>query len=80
MNIEFAKSLLGHDKNQIYVITKKENGFAYLVNGKTHPLEKPKKKNEKHYQIIKEHGQDLEQFNDEGIRRIIKNYLGSINK
>lgn len=80
MKIEFAKSLSGHDKNQIYVIAKKEGRFAYLVNGSTHPIDKPKKKNEKHYQIIKEHGQDLEQFNDEGIRRIIKNYIGSINK
>ena len=80
MNIEFAKSLSGHDKNQIYVIAKKEGRFAYLVNGKTHLVEKPKKKNEKHYQIIKEHGQDLEQFTDENIRRIIKIYTGSINK
>ena len=51
MSIEFAKSLSGHDKNRIYYIWKKEERFAYLVDGKTHTLEKPKKKNEKHYQI-----------------------------
>ena len=30
MKIEFAKSLSGHDKNEIYVITKKEG----QINGK----------------------------------------------
>ena len=51
--MEFAKSLSGHDKNHYYFVVKKEDGFLFLVNGTTRPLEKPKKKNEKHIQIIK---------------------------
>ena len=47
MKIEFAKSLSGHDKNKIYLIWKKEERFAYLVDGKIHTIDKPKKKNEK---------------------------------
>ena len=50
MRIEFAKSLSGHDKNHIYLIWKKEGRFAYLVNGSTHTMNNPKKKNEKHYE------------------------------
>ena len=44
MNIQFAKSKAGHDKNQLYFILKEEEEFVYLVNGTTRPLEKPKKK------------------------------------
>ena len=53
MNIEFAKSMSGHDRNQYYLIIKKDDEFVYLVNGTTKPLTKPKKKNRKHTQIIK---------------------------
>ena len=53
MKTEFAKSLSGHDRNQYYLIIKKDEDFVYLVNGTTKPLEKPKKKNRKHIQIIK---------------------------
>ena len=41
------------DRNQYYLIIKKEDEFVYLVNGTTKPLTKPKKKNRKHIQIIK---------------------------
>ena len=52
MNIQFAKSKAGHDKNQLYFILKEEEEFVYLVNGTTRPLEKPKKKRKKHVQVI----------------------------
>ena len=42
--MEFAKSLSGHDKDQFYLIIKKDDTFVYLVNGTTRPLEQPKKK------------------------------------
>ena len=35
MNIEFAKSMSGHDRNQYYLIIKKDDEFVYLVNGTT---------------------------------------------
>ena len=62
MSIEFAKSLSGHDKNRIYYIWKKEERFAYLVDGKTHTLEKPKKKNETDamiYRAVKAYDQSI---------------------
>ena len=33
MNIQFAKSKAGHDKDQLYFILKEEEEFVYLVNG-----------------------------------------------
>ena len=52
MNIQFAKSKAGHDKDQLYFILKEEEEFVYLVNGTTRPLDKPKKKRKKHVQVI----------------------------
>lgn len=53
MNIEFAKSMSGHDRNQIYLIKEKDEKFVYLVNGTTKTLAAPKKKSVKHIQIIR---------------------------
>ncbi len=47
MNIQFAKSKAGQDKDQLYFILKVEEEFVYLVNGTTRPLDKPKKKAKK---------------------------------
>ena len=87
MKIEFAKSLSGHDKNKIYLIWKKEERFAYLVDGKIHTIDKPKKKNEKHYQIIKhipefilEQLKEEESFANNRIYRAVKEYERSISR
>ena len=53
MDTFFAKTKAGHDKNQIYFLLKDDEEDVYLVNGTTKPLEKPKKKNRKHIQLIK---------------------------
>ncbi len=53
MDTFFAKTKAGHDKNQIYFLLKEDEEYVYLVNGTTKSLEKPKKKNKKHIQLIK---------------------------
>ena len=53
MDTFFAKTKAGHDTNQIYFLLKEDEEYVYLVNGTTKPLEKPKKKNRKHIQLIK---------------------------
>ena len=53
MDIEFARSLSGHDRGQYYLIREKDERFVYLVNGTTRPLASPKKKNIKHIQSVK---------------------------
>ena len=49
--IEFAKSMAGHDKNHIYLVTGKDERFVYLADGNVKLLAEPKKKNRKHIQI-----------------------------
>ena len=44
--MDFAKSLSGHDKNQYYLVLRKEADCLFLVNGTNRSLEKPKKKKE----------------------------------
>ena len=44
MRIEFAKSLAGHDRNEIYLVVRSDERFLYLANGTTKTLDAPKKK------------------------------------
>lgn len=85
MKIEFARSLSGHDTNQIYMVTDGDEKFVNLVNGTTKPLKKPKKKSRKHIQIIKKLPQEvtecfLQEVTDITIKRAIKLYCRTINK
>lgn len=54
-----VKSKAGHDKNQIYVIVDEKSDGVFVADGRLKPVEKPKKKNRKHIQVIKVHVKDL---------------------
>ncbi len=69
-----ARSLAGHDKDSYYVIQKLEADFAWLVDGKTRTLEKPKKKKLKHLQLIKQEPAPDTLKDDPSIRRTIRSY------
>ncbi|MDE7340924.1 MAG: KOW domain-containing RNA-binding protein [Lachnospiraceae bacterium] len=82
-----ASSKAGHDKNTVYVIIKEEMEYVYLADGRTKTLEKPKRKNKKHIQIIKKCPEpDFQdsikngQADDSDIRRVLKRYGMSIIK
>ena len=49
---EFAVSKAGHDKKHLYMVVSEDERYVYLVDGVNKTLEKPKKKNKKHIQII----------------------------
>lgn len=49
----FATSKAGHDKNQPVIIINEDSEYVYVVDGKYRTVEKPKKKNKKHVQLIK---------------------------
>ena len=75
----FAKSLAGHDKNKLYLISKIDNEYVYLVDGKIRTIDKPKKKRKKHIQIdyqitdlIKEKLATKVEIRNEDIKRAIK--------
>lgn len=79
MNTFFAKTKAGHDKNQIYFIIKEEEEFVYLINGTTKSVEKPKKKNRKHIQVIKNLPNEVKEviekdITNENVKRAIKIY------
>lgn len=79
MSIEFAKSMSGHDRNQIYLIKEKDEKFVYLVNGTTKKLDAPKKKSRKHIQIIRKLPVEVtdwlgETLTDITIKKAIKTY------
>ena len=83
MNLRLAKSLCGHDKNEIYVVYREENDFVYLINGKTKTIEKPKRKKQRHIQIIKNLPEEIiemvsRELTNETAKKIIKHYIRSI--
>ncbi len=83
MSIEFAKSLSGHDRNQIYLVSQKDDRYVYLVNGTTKLLEAPKRKSVKHIQIIKKLPDEVgavlaEGITDITVKRALKLYNNSI--
>lgn len=53
MTGKLALSKAGHDKKHLYVIVREEDEYVFLADGDLKPVEKPKKKNKKHIQIIK---------------------------
>ena len=84
MDIKLAISRSGHDKDNVYVIVKEEDNMVYLADGSLKPLEKPKKKNRKHIQVIKKLPKEItevftqENFRNEEIKRAIKLYRKSV--
>lgn len=65
-----AKSLAGHDKGSVYLIQYIEGEYVYLVDGKLKTIEKPKKKKQKHIQIIKT-ALYIEETQNDDIKKLI---------
>lgn len=84
MKVEMAKSLCGHDKDEIYVIYKKDDTFVFLINGTNKTIDKVKKKKQKHIQVIKNLPQEVleclsgeTEMTDELAKKMTKIYLRS---
>ena len=45
-------SAAGHDKGQLYLVVEAEERAVLLADGKNRPLDRPKRKNVKHVQLI----------------------------
>ena len=61
-----VKSLAGHDKNEFYIIIRVQGEYAYLSDGRKHPLDRPKRKNIKHLSPFKEYDKGLREKADHG--------------
>lgn len=75
-----ASSKAGHDKNNVYVIIREDGAYVYLVDGKIRTMDKPKKKNRKHIQIIKRVQIETDEtlLNDLEIKQLIKTYQNTL--
>ena len=78
---KFATSKAGHDKTKLYIIINEDLEYVYLVDGDLKTLDKPKKKSNKHIQIINKVDEiiqnklETKQINyNEDIKRAIKLY------
>ncbi len=82
MRGKLAISRSGHDKDSVYVIVKEEEIWCYVADGRLKPVERPKKKNKKHIQIIKRLPKEItemlpqdREFRNEEVKRAVKLYL-----
>ena len=71
-----AYSLAGHDKGEVYFIISETDDYVYAVNGLSRTVDRPKKKNKKHMQVIKKEGmiKDASSVTNEEIKRLIRIY------
>ncbi len=72
-----ATSRAGHDRDSVYVILREEGDYVYIADGEGRTVQKPKRKNKKHLQLIKKKrlSETEDGFNDIEIKKIIKAYL-----
>ena len=77
-----AYSLSGHDKGKVYLIIREEQDYVYLSDGAVRTIDRLKKKNKKHIQIIKKKGRrtDVDSVTNEEIKYQIKQYCKDIQE
>ena len=77
-----ACSLSGHDKGEIYLIVEETQDSVYVADGAVRTLDRPKKKNKRHVQIIKKENQriDISSVTNEEIKHFIKLYMKGIKE
>ena len=63
----------GRDKDRYFVITEADGGYAFIADGKTRKLERPKRKNAKHLRMT---GREiaLTQMTDKKLRNLLKEF------
>lgn len=76
-----AVSRAGHDSKTIYVIIEEDSEYVYLADGRTRTVDRPKKKNRKHIQVVKKVQMEKPEagFKDLEIKKAIKMYQEEAN-
>jgi ribosomal protein L14E/L6E/L27E len=77
-----AISRAGHDKDTLYVVLDSDDTYVWLTDGRRRTLEHPKKKKQKHVQLIRHLPEALlAQMNeitlDAHVRKILRAYEGT---
>lgn len=75
-----AWSRAGHDKGKLYIVLRVEDDYVFLADGRLKRVESPKKKKQKHVQLIYQIPQelkkvDMESIKNEEIKYVIKRHL-----
>ncbi len=69
-----VRACAGRDKGSLFVAVGVSGGFVYICDGKSRPLERPKRKNPKH--ISPMHVTvDTDGLTNKKLRRLISQYL-----
>ncbi|MGN0692147.1 MAG: KOW domain-containing RNA-binding protein [Oscillospiraceae bacterium] len=79
VNGRIVRVIAGHDKDLFMVITAVEGDFAFLCDGKSRKLAKPKKKRLKHLRFTNT-VIDINDLTDKKLRRVIGDYTGNTRK
>ena len=76
-----VKSIAGHDKAMMYVIIQESAEYVYVCDGRLKLVDRPKKKNKKHVQLIKTISEEFAKkiangsvIDNEDIRKILEKY------
>lgn len=87
MTLLMGRSLAGHDKGQVYVILREEGQNYILANGTNRSVLSPKRKNQKHIQLIKNFPEEVldiskeeNDYRDLWVKRVIRIYNDSVTK
>ena len=77
-----VRAIAGREKNEIFIIWNVDDKYAYLINGKSRPIENPKKKNIKHLNLLCKSeltGLDLENLTNAHTIKYLKDYNKSMD-
>ena len=73
-----VKSVAGREKNDVFIILNTDKDYAYLINGKSRPIECPKKKNFKHLHLLnKKSDINLDTCANCDVIKYLKDYIKS---
>lgn len=65
----------GRDQNCFYIIVEADAKYVYLADGRKYTVNRPKKKNPKHVQIMYVREEPVSSFDDETIRDFISQHI-----
>ena len=69
-----VKSISGRDAQRFYLVVKTEDGFAWIADGKVRPLEKPKRKNQKHLRATNTRVDEKEITTNNQLKRLLHSF------
>jgi ribosomal protein L14E/L6E/L27E len=80
-----VKATLGRERNQLFIIKSVDDNFAYIINGKSRTIDKPKRKNKKHlycllYKSDLVHCIEDQTITNAQVIKYLKDYTKSLGK